>query len=102
MFYNNKIRVSVNETTGKVLRDEATNKISGVIIKLKEKDKTIDYDIKNHYSLRVGMSREILLEDKKKRSDAENYVKVTEAMMKASERVKEFIKAHVSRFEMGQ
>ena len=48
MFYNNKIRVSVNEATGKVLQDEETNKISGVIIKLKEKDKTIDYDIKNH------------------------------------------------------
>ena len=45
--YNNKIRVSVDEETGKVPRDEETNKISGVIIKLKEKDKTID-DIKNH------------------------------------------------------
>ena len=32
VFYNNKIRVSVDETTGKVFRDSRTNKITGVII----------------------------------------------------------------------
>ena len=73
VFYNNKVRVSVDETTGKVLKDSRTNKITGVIVKTKEKGKTLDYNMKNHYSLRIGISREVLLEDKKRiytKSDA--------------------------------
>ncbi len=88
VFYNNKVRVSVDETTGKVLKDSRTNKITGVIVKTKEKGKTLDYNMKNHYSLRIGISREVLLEDKKKRSDAENYVKVTEALVDTIDRIK--------------
>ena len=48
VFYNNKVRVSVDETTGKVLKDSRTNKITGVIVKTKEKGKTLDYNMKNH------------------------------------------------------
>jgi hypothetical protein len=87
VFYNNKIRVSVDETTGKVFRDSRTNKITGVIIKEKEKKLGIDFDIKNHYSLRIGISRETLLEDRKKRADAEHYVKATEELLQPSDRI---------------
>jgi hypothetical protein len=81
VIYANDVRVTLNERTGKVVRDEGKEVYSGVLIKRKEPGiKNLDFDIENHYSLRVAFSRETVMETKQMKSDAMKYVSYTEKL----------------------
>ena len=92
VIYPNDVRVTVNEETGKVLFDQISKTYEGVIIKQKENGiHNLDYDVRDHYSLRIGMARESLYEQKTSRKKAENFVRVTENFFVDSDRTKRIL-----------